>query len=298
MAGRAGIKHAIEPLIVVCSILAYLIAISYDSVAVEYPFVPALAMQIAIGIALVYVLAGIIVALWGPTSRNGEAHETAQILRLVAYPVLAIVLLHTMKVSIASLLVGAGFLGIVVGLATQSTLGNIFAGLSMLYSRPFKAGDKITFMPLYYSIQAPTYMHEPMFSEITGTVKSIGVIYTRLMKDDHILMYIPNSAMNQGLLQNHSRISERSIRVRLDVPRETDIGEFRKALHARLSGSEHSRYMEKLMDLTTKISLISSEQSMGIIINARVKVLDYDEVSQWLSENAIKALLDVKRSRR
>ena len=31
MSGRAGIKHAIEPLIVVCSILAYLIAISYDS---------------------------------------------------------------------------------------------------------------------------------------------------------------------------------------------------------------------------------------------------------------------------
>jgi small-conductance mechanosensitive channel len=44
-------------------------------------------------------------------------------------------------VDLSALLVGGAFLGIVVGLAAQETLGNLFAGISLVLDRPFRVGD-------------------------------------------------------------------------------------------------------------------------------------------------------------
>lgn len=44
-------------------------------------------------------------------------------------------------VDLSALLVGGAFLGIVVGLAAQETLANLFAGISLVLDRPFKVGD-------------------------------------------------------------------------------------------------------------------------------------------------------------
>jgi small-conductance mechanosensitive channel len=220
-------------------------------------------------------------------------HELVRIFRLIAYPILILVLLHTLNISIGNLLIGAGFLGIVIGLAAQSTLGNAFAGISILYANPFKAGDKITFTPSSYGIQAPTHPHETMFTEIIGTVRSVGIIYTRIMKDDSSLMYVPNSVITQGFIQNMSRINERLIRIRLDVSRNTDFELFRLKLDEMLS--ENREDYEKLLGLHVKISFVSTDQDLGIIVTARTKVLDYDSISQWLSETAVKALLETQR---
>ncbi len=247
----------------------------------------------ALGVLLIFVGAKLVEGYGRATSNERDMREVAHIFKLIAYPVLVIILLHTFNISIGSLLVGAGFLGIIVGLAAQTSLGNAFAGISILYSRPFQAGDKITFTPTSFGMQAPSYPHETMLTEITGTVKSIGIIYTRLLRDDLSLMYIPNSALNQGLIQNQSRVSEKMVRIRLDVPMNTNVESFKKRLNTILSANKAEH--EKLRALEVKISLISNHSDIGIIVTARVKVLDYDRLSQWLSESSIKALLNRKR---
>ena len=180
-----------------------------------------IALQIAIAVAIIFVVSSLIEIYGKIIHEEKEMHETAHILRLIAYPILVLVLLHSLSVSIASLLVGAGFLGIVVGLASQTTLGNVFASLSILYSRPFNKGEKITIVSTSYGMLAPTYPHEPMMNEITGTVKHIGLIYTKLLRDDVAILYVPNSAINQGLIINHSRVMEKQIRVRVKTKRST-----------------------------------------------------------------------------
>lgn len=134
-----------------------------------------------------------------------------------------------------------------------------------------------------------------MMTEITGVVKTIGIIYTRILRDDLSLIYIPNSALNQGLIQNLSRATERMVRVRLDVPMDTDVDLFTKRLESILS--KHAEEKEKLRALEVKVSLIANHADVGIIISARVKVLDYDRLSQWLSRCAIRALLETRKGR-
>ena len=52
-------------------------------------------------------------------------------------------ILTVLKVNIDKLLVGVGLAGVVLGIAAQQSLGNIFAGLVLITARPFRVGDHI-----------------------------------------------------------------------------------------------------------------------------------------------------------
>lgn len=51
--------------------------------------------------------------------------------------------LAVLQVSISKLLVGAGLAGIVLGIAATQSLGNVFAGMVLIFARPFAVGDHI-----------------------------------------------------------------------------------------------------------------------------------------------------------
>jgi small-conductance mechanosensitive channel len=295
MAGIRRINSITEIILVVFAFMVYFAVKAYPGLSTPayYTVTLLFALRSAVGIAIIVVIL-FFIDLYGRITKNErEIHEFARIFRLIAYPLLVLLLLQTVGISIAGLLVGAGFLGIIIGLAAQTTLGNVFAGISIIYSNPFKAGDKITLTPLSLGIQAPTHPHETMTTEITGTIKSVGIIYTKLMRDDWSMMYIPNGVLNQGIIQNLSRVNERLVRIRLGVSRDTDVELFKKNLISKLS-REKGDY-ERLRGMEIKTSLISTEQDLGISITARVQILDYDRLSQWLSENAVKVLLDVQK---
>jgi small conductance mechanosensitive channel len=78
-----------------------------------------------------------------------------------------------------SLLAGVGVVSVVVGLAAQTTLGNLIAGISLVLYRPFKIGDRV-------QVSAPTGLE-------TGLVVNIDLGYTLLRTVDQRLVVIPNS---------------------------------------------------------------------------------------------------------
>jgi small-conductance mechanosensitive channel len=78
-----------------------------------------------------------------------------------------------------SMLAGVGVASVVVGLAAQSTLGNLIAGVSLVLYRPFKIGDRV-------EVAAPT-------GPETGFVVNIDLGYTVLRTADQRLLVIPNS---------------------------------------------------------------------------------------------------------
>ncbi len=89
------------------------------------------------------------------------------------------------KVSLA-LLAGAGFAGIVVGLAAQSTLGNIIAGISLAVFRPFRVGDRVDVMNEY------------------GKITDITLRHTVLKTWDNRRVIIPNSIIGDEAIINWS----------------------------------------------------------------------------------------------
>jgi small conductance mechanosensitive channel len=85
-------------------------------------------------------------------------------------------------VPVHQLLVGGAITGVVIGIAGQQSLGNVFAGVMILLARPFSIGDAI--IVHNGSINGP----------IEGTVTSMGMSYVSLLTDNGPLQ-VPNAVM-------------------------------------------------------------------------------------------------------
>ena len=149
-----------------------------------------------IGNSIVAVLAAVaflvfatiaVVSLAGRTrerlqSVTGSAH--AAVVRYVIVLIGAIltisVTLALLKVPVGQLIVGGAFATIIITIAGQQSLSNIFAGLVLLLSRPFQVGDVILLRS------------GALGGPLEGTVTEIGITYLRLDTGDN-LMSLPNS---------------------------------------------------------------------------------------------------------
>lgn len=80
------------------------------------------------------------------------------------------------------LLVGAGVAGIVIGIAAQQSLGNVFAGIVLLLARPFTVGDRIR-------VRAGA-----LGGIFDAWVRETSLTYVTMETDDGV-MRVPNSVM-------------------------------------------------------------------------------------------------------
>src|SRR2546421_10539 len=120
---------------------------------------------VAIGIAAVIVAAVEHRAL--SEEYSGEAIGSAMgIIRLlvtfVLFAIALIVVLDNLGVSVTGLVAGLGVGGIAIGLAAQGIFADLFAALAIIFDKPFRKGDTITFGP------------------VSGSVENIGLKTTRL----------------------------------------------------------------------------------------------------------------------
>jgi small-conductance mechanosensitive channel len=100
----------------------------------------------------------------------------------VGYVIVVFAVFAVLGVSIQRLLIGAGLIGIVVGIAAQQSLGNIFASFVLLLARPFVVGDRIRIRS------------GALGGVFEASVLEIGLTYVTVRVDDGE-MKIPNSAM-------------------------------------------------------------------------------------------------------
>jgi len=128
---------------------------------------------------------------------------------LIIYFVLSVAVLSSLRVNVASIILGAAFLSIVLALAVQGVLGNIASGLLIMLARPFGIGDRIYILPwnsssplitLQFSVFIPKYFSmDAMYSQgILGSVDYITLNYTKLKDDDGNIMTMPNSIVSTG----------------------------------------------------------------------------------------------------
>jgi small-conductance mechanosensitive channel len=118
-------------------------------------------------------------------ARGGPA--TASALRLIVsvlgYGMVLLGLLQLLNVNLASLLVGGAVTGVVVGIAAQQSLGNFFAGLVLMFARPYVPGQRVT-------------VHSgAMGGPFEGIIVDAGLAYTTIVTDAG-----PVSLPNAGLL--------------------------------------------------------------------------------------------------
>ena len=112
----------------------------------------------------------------------GEAHAgvVRYVLVLVEVFVIATIALAIIGVSPDRLVLGGAVTGVLIGIAAQQSLANLFAGLVLLFAHPFRVGDHVRFRAGALS------------GEIDGVVTDLSLTYVRL-ETDQGRMLLPNA---------------------------------------------------------------------------------------------------------
>jgi small conductance mechanosensitive channel len=148
--------------------------------------------------ARIATVVGLIVFGWGMARSLGRglapalfgrmdpatAGTVGFLVRFVTVIVSAVVALRIAGLDAGTLAVGGAFTAVVLGLASQQTLGNILAGLVLLSTRPFRVGERVRLRG------------GPMAGNVEGIVSSLGLYYTTMIDGtDQVL--VPNSVVLQ-----------------------------------------------------------------------------------------------------
>ena len=104
------------------------------------------------------------------------------LIRLVFLAVAVFVSLRVAGLPPQTLAVGGAVSAIVLGLAAQQTLGNVFAGLVLISARPFRVGDRVR-------LQAGG-----VAGQLEGVVASVGLLYTVFAQGQDSIM-VPNNVV-------------------------------------------------------------------------------------------------------
>jgi small conductance mechanosensitive channel len=150
-----------------------------------------------------------------------------------------------------ALLAGASIASVVIGLAAQSTLGNLVAGVAITLYRPFRLGDTL-------QVTAPTGTE-------TGTVELISLGYTTLKTGDGRLVVLPNSVAASSVAINlGDRYNPAPLPVTIRVARQADVETARQlALDTAAEVVEQSSVLGCLL---TKVN------ASGALLELRVRV--------------------------
>ncbi len=194
-----------------------------------------------------------------------EASTISSLFGIVAYTTLIIIALYLMHINVTGLLISAGFLGIVLGLAAQATLGSVFSGISMIVAKPFEPGDYVTVQTWQYSKMPSTYPHEEFIPGYNGVVSRIGLLYTEILEDNGMPLYVPNSILNQALVINHKRSVERMTRLRVEIESGVSFVQLKSAIRRILKKHGANRKASiKIEHISTSAYGVSiSYKSMG-----------------------------------
>jgi MscS family membrane protein len=135
-------------------------------------------------------------------TKNGPNEAAIQLykqtLQVLIFVLGFVYLLSIWGVEIGPILAGLGIGGIAVALALQSSLSNIFAGVSIIIDKSINVGDLIS-----------------LDKDLTGFVHKIGLRSTQIKNFDNEIIIIPNSKLADSNIQN---ITKPNPEVRVVIP--------------------------------------------------------------------------------
>lgn len=149
---------------------------------------------LVIGILLIHLVMNLLTKLLEKSKLEKVAHKLIKaVVRVVLYGLLALMVADKIGIDVTGVVALASVLTLAISLSVQNALTNVIGGFTLLYTKPFHAGD---------------------FVEIagqSGTVQTIGLTYTQLATADNKLVSIPNSAVVSSQIVNYSTTGTRRV---------------------------------------------------------------------------------------
>ena len=134
------------------------------------------------------------------------------LVKTVLYILLALMVASSLGIDVTGVVALASVLTLAVSLALQNMLANVIGGFTLLYTCPFHAGD-------YVEIAGQS-----------GTVKEVGIAYTKLTTPDNKMISIPNSAVVAAQIVNYTTTGTRRLDIAISASYDAPVEKVEEAL--------------------------------------------------------------------
>ena len=146
------------------------------------------------------------------TLDKGVVNFVVSVLKFVMYAILIMIVVDKLGFQTTSLLTLFGSAALAIGMSLQGSLSNFAGGILILIFKPFKVGDYI------------------IVGTNEGTVKSIEILYTRLVTIDNKVVMLPNGSLSNSSIVNVGAENTRRIDIQIGIGYSSDIPKAKKLL--------------------------------------------------------------------
>jgi small-conductance mechanosensitive channel len=171
----------------------------------------------------------------------------------------ALLVIPQVRAVAGGLLASSAVLGVIIGFASQRTLGNFVAGLLIAVSQPVRLGDRVS------------------YAGEDGIVEEIGLTFTLIRTRDDARLVIPNEKLVSDTIRNASIRSKGTFaEVTVQVPLTADLQAVVAALREEVAGDR---------DPTVVVSALEGSATVTI----RVRAADEDSALRLGSDLRVRA---------
>ncbi|HZP43051.1 MAG TPA: mechanosensitive ion channel domain-containing protein [Candidatus Binatia bacterium] len=143
----------------------------------------------------------------------------------------ALLVIPQVRAVAGGLLASSAVLGVIIGFASQRTLGNFVAGLVIAITQPVRLGDRVE------------------YGGVEGVIEEIGLTYTFIRAPDRTRLVVPNEKLASETIRNASIRSRETIaQVTVQVPLSTDLEAAVAALREETADEREARVFVSGLD--------------------------------------------------
>jgi small-conductance mechanosensitive channel len=134
----------------------------------------------------------------------------------------AFIIFSQLRVDLSGLLIAGGFASIVIGIASQSVVGNLISGIFLLVERPIAVGDEV------------------LIGNLGGYVEEIRILSTLVRTHEGVYTRVPNQEVFTSNITNYVAHPVRRVEYTLGVTYGENPARVREIILGVLRASPHS----------------------------------------------------------
>lgn len=203
-------------------------------------------LVIAAAVFVVVSLAARLVDLWlvrrplapEAVTRYRVLRRTVTVSILVVGFFSALLVIPQVRAIAGGLLASSAVLGVIIGFASQRTLGNFVAGLLIAITQPVRLGDRVS------------------YGGEEGVVEEIGLTYTFIRTRDRARLVVPNEKLASDTIRNSTiRSRETFAEITVQVPLSVDLGAAVAVLREEVAGERDSSVYVTALDAGATVTV-------------------------------------------
>jgi small-conductance mechanosensitive channel len=165
-----------------------------------------------VGIIIIYAIGTIVKKLLPQKLSQQRKMLVNRFVRYTGIIILFSVIISELSINLAAIFGAAGVIGIFVGVASQTSIGNIVSGFFLVSEKSFEIGDLIR------------------IGDKTGVVYSIDLLSIKIKTFDNLLLRIPNQTVISSELTNVTRFPIRRLDFDINVAYKEDLEKVKQIL--------------------------------------------------------------------